>query len=189
MNVPEALRTELHKAVDAVLDSYLPTLAATPASNGFEVTLEADGEGYTYQWPGGNEEYPTYRDYLVAGDLGEARMRVARTTRAAFGRNRARAVIFGQRMGSVTRAPWIEFVETDEQALFSAWVLDPLSPRRVVREGETVPPRFDGTDIRRTDELFAGVNNGPTLRLVVNADDEEAMMEHAYWVASLKGRL
>lgn len=32
------------------------------------------------------------------------------------------------------------------------------------------------------------VPNGPSLRLVVDNDDDETMIRHGYWAATLKGR-
>ena len=42
--------------------------------------------------------------------------------------------------------------------------------------------------MRRADELFKTIAKGNSLRLVVDANDENSMVEHAYYMASLKGR-
>ena len=44
-------------------------------------------------------------------------------------------------------------------------------------------------DVERTDQLFSGIRQGPSLRLVVAGSDEEDIVRHGYWVASLRKRL
>jgi hypothetical protein len=99
---------------------------------------------------------------------------------------RKRAVAFGEAGSSLY--PWTEFVETDD-GRYAAGVSDPVHPRALLKDGAAIPPRFDPATIVRTDRLFDGIRQGPSLRLVVKPDDELAMVRHGYWVAGLRNRI
>jgi hypothetical protein len=89
---------------------------------------------------------------------------------------------------SNTDYSWVEFNETDDGE-FAARIPDALNPRAALKEGDTIPPHLAGKKIRRADEVFRSVRSGPSLHLVLAADDEEAMIEHGCWVAHLRGRI
>ncbi|HSW42761.1 MAG TPA: hypothetical protein VLM76_09655 [Patescibacteria group bacterium] len=111
---------------------------------------------------------------------------MAWTDREAWGRTKERAVAFGEAGSSLY--PWTEFVETDE-GRFAAGISDPAHPRVLLKHGAAIPGRFDPATIERTDQLFHGIRQGPSLRLVVAPDDEVAMARHGYWVAGRLNRL
>lgn len=79
-------------------------------------------------------------------------------------------------------------METDD-GRYAAGVSDPAHPRALLKDGVTIPDRFEAATIERTDELFHGIRQGPSLRLVVPRSDEETMVRHGYWVAGLRKRL
>jgi hypothetical protein len=111
---------------------------------------------------------------------------VAWTVREAWGRERHRAVVFGEAGSSLY--PWTEFVETDD-GRYAAGISDPNHPRALLKQGDPLPDWFSTATVERTDQLFDGIRQGPSLRLVVGADEEVRMVRHGYWVAGLRNRL
>jgi hypothetical protein len=99
---------------------------------------------------------------------------------------RERAVVFGETGSSLY--PWTEFVEADD-GRFAAGVSDPAHPRALLKDGDPIPARFQVAAVERTDQLFSGIRQGPSLRLVIAGADEETMVRHGYWVAGLRKRL
>jgi hypothetical protein len=98
-------------------------------------------------------------------------------------------IIFWQ-SGSPTSSiyyPWAEFVETDD-GRYAASIPNPDHPRKILTQQDPLPARFRNSQVERLDKLFGQVANGPSLRLVVDPDDEETMIRHGYWVATLRGR-
>jgi hypothetical protein len=190
----DALRAALHQAVDQILDGYVtggtltPAPTPRPASDDGIVVLAAEDHGaFPYRWPDGNDEAFTRSRWYAIEDHGrKQRVLVAWTNRDAWGRMRERAVVFGEAGSSLY--PWTEFVESDD-GRFAAGVSDPAHPRALLKDGAPIPDRFDGATIVRTDQLFNGIRQGPSLRLVVEGSDEEAMVRHGYWVAGLRKRL
>ena len=192
----DALRRELHAAVDEVLDHFLERAGLTKegvqADPGVVASpLEVTGE-WTYRWPGGAEEvFYKGRWFELLGTDGAHRVRVAWTRRAAWGRDdRVRAVVFHQ-VGSVdstTYYPWTEFVETDD-GRYAAPIPDPDRPRAMLADLDDLPPRFAGMVVERSDQVFTSIAEGPSLRLVVGKSDEAAMVEHGYWVGVLRNRI
>ena len=189
----EALRTALHQAVDEIIDTHLngtltaPDQVALAASDGVAVVTEGDHGAFPYRWPDGNDEAFTRSRWYGLDDQGrKQRVLVAWTEREAWGRVRERAVVFGEAGSSLY--PWTEFVET-EDGRFAAGVSDPAHPRALLKDGDPIPARFQGAVVERTDQLFSGIRQGPSLRLVVMGADEDAMVRHGYWVAGLRKRL
>lgn len=189
----EAMRAALHEAIDQIIDGYLdvgtvePSAQPDPKADGIRVVAGEDHGAFTYRWPsGGDEEFTHSRWYVVADRGREYRALVAWTKREAWGRMRERAVVFGEAGSSLY--PWTEFVETDD-GRYAAGVSDPAHPRALLKDGVAIPGRFDQDTIERTDQLFHGIRQGPSLRLVVGPDDEVAMVRHGYWVAGLRNRI
>lgn len=190
----EELRAELHRSIDQIIDRHLeggavtrPVPAARPTANGVAVVAEEDHGAFPYRWPDGNDEaFTRSRWYRVTDQGRDQRALVAWTEREAWGRVRQRAVVFGEAGSSLY--PWTEFVETDD-GRFAAGVSDPNHPRALLKDGDPIPDRFGGASVERTDQLFSGIRQGPSLRLVVGASDEEDMVRHGYWVAGLRKRL
>lgn len=185
------LREDLHRAVDAVLDAHVA--AAGGPGNGHVVKVERQGavKTWSYRWPSGDvEHYDTAIRYRVTGDFGEADALVGQTVRYAWGRDRGRVVVFGKASGTQSAAyyPWTEFVETDDGD-YAAKLSVPNDPRKSLRDGDPLPPRLASANVRRNDQVFRSIRDGAALRLVVAADDTEAMIAHAYWVASLRSRI
>ncbi len=126
------------------------------------------------------------RWYTVADHGRQHRALVAWTARDAWGRIRKRVVIFGESGSSLY--PWTEFVETDDER-YAAGISDPAHPRALLKHGAAIPERFHAATVERTDQLFEGVRQGPSLRLVVGSDEPLMMVRHGYWVAGLRNRL
>jgi hypothetical protein len=190
----EMLRAALHHAIDQTIDEYLDTgpvtrsaTRADPTGEGSEVVQGTDHGSFSYRWPSGDdEEFTKARWYSVADQGREHRGLVAWTEREAWGRMRKRAVIFGESGSSLY--PWTEFVETDD-GRYAAGISDPAHPRALLKHGAAIPDRFSTATVERTDQLFHGIRQGPSLRLVVGSDDELVMVRHGYWVAGLRNRL
>jgi hypothetical protein len=196
MTIVDDLRTAVHAAIDRTFDEILgegDALESDVSSGGQGiVVLPTDVTGaWTYRWPGGDvEEFSKTRWYDADGPRGRQRVRVAWTTRSAWGRSdRKRAVVFNQ-VGSAdtTYYPWTEFVETDD-GRYAAPIPDPERPRATIANRERLPERFEDCAVERSDALFRSVNDGPSLRLVVGADEEAAMVDHGYWVATMRRRI
>jgi len=138
---------------------------------------------------GGDRQMQQCR-YGVTGDFGEADVLVGQTMRYAWGRDRGRVVVFGKASGTGTSAyyPWTEFVETDDGD-YAAKLSVPNDPRKSLRDGDPLPPRVASANVQRNDQIFRSIRDGAALRLVVAASDAEAMIAHAYWVASLRSRI
>jgi hypothetical protein len=186
-----ALRASLHQAVDELIDRHLTDRASPP--DDLQVTRAASPANFkSYRWPDSRlEDYQAVTAYLAAGPSGDADVLVARTVRPAWNReDRGRVVVFGKPPGAPdsTYYPWVEWTETDDGE-FAAPLTDPASPRRTLREGDPLPPHLTDAEIRRNDELFTSIQDGPALRVVVGDGDHMAMIRHGYHVAGMRGRL
>jgi len=186
------LREELVSAIDGVLSRFAGGPSNAP-TNDRDLRIEAaevlEGE-WTYRWPQGTETYTAGRWYRISWADRSTRVLVGWCIRKAWGRDRGRVVIFGQ-FGPATSTmyyPWAEFVEADDGS-YVADVPDPKAPRSLLKDGADLPAALDGLTVRRNDECFETVQNGPSLRLVLARDDEEAMIRHAHWVATLRRKL
>lgn len=190
----EMMRAALHEAIDKVMDGYIDlglAIASTTKSDrpddGIEVVRGEDHGPFQYRWPDGNDEqFTKSRWYTIVDDAREHRALVAWTDREAWGRMRRRAVVFGESGASLY--PWTEFVETDD-GRYAAGISDPNHPRALLKHGAVIPDWFRTARVERTDQLFNGIRQGPSLRLVLELNDEIAMVQHGYWVAGLRNRL
>jgi hypothetical protein len=190
----EMLRAALHEAIDKIIDGYVDvgvamasTTKADLADRGVEVAGGEDHGSFQYRWPDGNDElFTKSRWYVLMNHGREHRALVAWTDREAWGRMRKRAVVFGE--SGTSLYPWTEFVETDD-GRYAAGISDPNHPRALLKHGAVMPDWFRAARVERTDLLFNGIRRGPSLRLVLELDDEIAMVRHGYWVAGLRNRL
>jgi hypothetical protein len=187
----ETLREDLHRAIDAVIDAHVATAGGQGNGHVLKVERQETVKAWSYRWPSGDvEHYETAIRYRVTGDFGEADVLVGQTMRYAWGRDRGRIVVFGKASGTGSAAyyPWTEFVETDDGD-YAAKLSMPNDPRKSLRDGDPLPPRLASANVQRNDQIFRSIRDGAALRLVVAADDAEAMIAHAYWVASLRSRI
>jgi hypothetical protein len=178
------LRTELYKAIDAVLNRYMMV-------NEFSITLVETEQGYIYHWPKETEVFDLAHWYEVAGGNGKMRILVARkntTDRPVWSKFRGHIAIFAQSESSKTLYPCAEFIETDDGD-YAAIIPNPENPRSALKDGEQLPERFSNARVLRNDQVFRSIRNGPVLRLIVKSTDEEAMVKHGYWVAQLRRRI
>jgi hypothetical protein len=194
----EALRQELYRAVDGVLMKYnthnqsKDELTITPAE-----TLQ---HPYTQKWS--ETEVYTFskgRWYDVNGTgVPEEGLRVlvARNTVDRWGKlQRPGAMVFGKlrsQRENASLTPYVAFLEDDHGA-YTAIIPNPANPRSDLKENElkTNDPllaHFDSAIIKRIDECFDSVKKGSTLRLVVQPDDEIAMIKHGLWVLNVRKR-
>jgi hypothetical protein len=191
----ESLRRELHGAIDAVIDTY--SASGSPYvdkpgvsdTSDFTITVERANDAWRYPW--GEELFEADHLYKVAcGDGTTRRVRVGRARRRAYGAPRVHAIVFAQAgsEASNTDYSWVEFNETDDGE-YAARIPDPANPRAALKQGDELPGRFARVKVRRADEVFRSVRFGPSLHLVVSADDEVAMIEHGCWVARLRGHI
>ncbi|MFF3130148.1 hypothetical protein [Streptomyces mirabilis] len=191
----EAMRAELHKAVDRIVDAHAGhgdgARRHAPAIDPVSVAAQGETGEWTYRWPGsGVESFHRTRWYEALGEQGKQRVRVAWARRAAWGRDdRLRAIVFHQQGGvdSTTYYPWTEFVETDD-GRYAAIIPKPGRPRAQLRDGDSLPDRFGDRVVERSDALFDSITEGSSLRFVVGEADEAEMVRHGYWVATLRNR-
>jgi hypothetical protein len=197
----DLMREALHSAVDRIIDEYLAGcgLSSPPADRPMP-TIDAPliirgGEigPWTYRWPSdeGTETFYASRQYEVVTPYKTHRVRLAWSERPAWGRqDRKRAIVFGQTgaPSSNTFYPWTEFVETDT-GRYAAPIPNPDQPRKMLTASDPLPGQFQGALVERTDQLFDQIVNGPSQRVVVDADEAEAMVLHGYRVARLRNRL
>ena len=196
----KSLRVELHEALDAVLDRFLgdgsdALKSGTSGSVGEVAELKIRhtrtlAEPYVHPWPDKTRE--TYRTgdwYEVVAPEGSLEMLVAETSRFAWHKERNRVVVFARWMGSKGQPyPWLEYCENDADG-YSADLRNPAKPRSVLRDGEPLPNELTNAEVRRLDELYEGVRNGPSLRIVVERDDVESLIRYAYWTSRVVGRI
>ncbi|MGI8550572.1 MAG: hypothetical protein ACR2PL_07225 [Dehalococcoidia bacterium] len=65
---------------------------------------------------------------------------------------------------------------------FAALIPNPARPSSNLKDGDTLPVRFHGACIERTDSVLDR-RVGPTLRVVLDGGDELGMVLHGWWVA------
>ena len=196
------LRDELVGELNATVDRVLQRVLGTGVLEGSIVTAQTGrsepevqitpGEEvpYEYRWPDGtNVTYDSARCYTLSVGHGSRQVIVGWTRSKVWGRDRRRAVVFGQDGGANSQQlyPWAEFVETDD-GRYAAQIRDPERPRSMLKDGQPLPIRFELAEVRRADELFWTIVDGPSLRLVLQGTDEVAMVAHGFWVATLRGR-
>ena len=193
-----SLRAELHAAVDEIVNRLADpvrandTAASSECREGPQIRTGESFGSWTYRWPDGQEEeFSSGRLYSVELDSGSRQLRLAWTTRRAWGRERERAIVFLQVGGpaSQTYYPLAEFVETDRSGDFASPVPDPSRPRALLSNQSVAPDRFRRAKLVRADEAFTTIEQGPSLRLIVGQDDEIEMVRHAIWVGTIRGRL
>ena len=194
---PQGLRAALHESVDRLLDEYELGIKASDGTQGLSpldgesISRGEDHGAWEYTWPGGGpEKFSRATWFEVEAEPQAHRVLVAWTTREAWGRtDRKRAVVFGQLGVATSRTfyPWTEFVETDDDR-FAAPIPDPSRPRAILADIDRLPPWLSTYRVERSDRLFRSISDGPSLRLVLDADDEVTMVRHGYWVAGLRGR-
>lgn len=187
------LRDELHAAVDEIVDRFAAITAPTASPHAVEpqvVVGEPIGT-WDFRWPDGSiERFDAGREYELRDGEGTVKARLAWTTRWAWGRDRRRGVVFIEvgREGSRSHYPAAEFVQTDAGD-FASTIPNPKRPRSLLSDGQEVPDRYRDAVVRRADEVFPHIKRGPSLRLVVGADDEIGILRHGHWVATARGRI
>lgn len=184
------LRREIHAAVDDVLDRFFAENERR-SSDTEPAVVPGDAFGrWRYTWPDKqDEEFSSGRFFTVRANLHSLQVRLAWTTRRAWGRERERAIVFQQLKGDNSYYPLVEFVETDDPGRFASPIPDPNRPRALLTDRSNLPPRLSSATVERADALFRSIEKGPSLRVVVGHDDEADMVRHAYWVARLRGRI
>lgn len=181
--VVDGVRKLIRKARDQHSGELLDRPVVEPDSGVFS--------DWDYTWPDGTiEAFDACRYYLVDGSHGKARALIGSTTRPVRNELTDRKVVFGQvgRRGNRTHRPWTEFVRVRD-GNYAATIPDPLRPRGLLKDGDLLPKRFETARVERADQLFESMINAPTLRVVVDEDDDVAMIRHGYWVATLRRRL
>lgn len=192
----ERLRGELHRLVDQAIDQYLPRPRPPSASPPTDrppheaLVRRMDGVGeHSYRWPKNVESFERGTDYEASFSGRTLHVRVSWTKRECWGRNRRRAIVFGYVRGAPPSRPepFAEFVETDEDPpRFAAPIRRPGGGKSYLKAGEAVPPELAGVPTARNDALFDGVDEGPALRAVFCADEEDAMIRFGLWIARLR---
>ena len=185
----EVLRQEVLKAVNEVFERY-GWEPSTSTSSLVIRWIEKLSRPLVFRWPEGVETFKDVNVYDIEASTGTNRVAVAKTIRNAWGKDRGRIVVFGKHpsAGEDKYYPWAEFVEADDGS-YTSGIPDPSAPRSLIKDGDELPAEVRGQRVRRTDECFASVKSGQSLRLVLDRNEEEAMIRHAYWVAKLRGRI
>jgi hypothetical protein len=179
------LRQALHEAVDRIMNEF--DHSAEQHEDALVVPSGEQLDDFEFLWPDGRREHMSdVRAYVVNEAGGSRKVLLARTERRAWGRQRGRAVVF--RRAGTALYPWTEFVET-EDGRYAAGIPRADRPRALAMNRSELPAGMAQADIRRTDELFANVRKGPSLRIVVTREDEEAMVRHGCLVARVRNHL
>lgn len=174
--------------MDRLLDEALVAAAPRVA----EPAIEDRGscEPFEYRRPDGEwETFDPAFAHVVAGTP-PREVVVGFTRRHAWGAERRRAIVFdatGLPHAPDRWYPWAELAETDD-GRFAAPIPNPSRPRAHLKDGDPLPPRIASDTVARLDSLIESVENGPSLRLVLEEDDRVGMVRHAHWAASLRGR-
>ncbi|MFJ5541980.1 hypothetical protein [Micromonospora chalcea] len=151
---------------------------------------------FTYRWPGGTVKYPDAVKYTARRSGKEDVFAVGAEEggRASYGReDRGRVVVFHRRGTSeMSYYPLVEFAESDlDSALFAAIVPQLADPKKGATAADLDAlrdvPHLNDAQLERADAVFRSVRNGPSLRVLVRRDEPEMMIEHAWWVGSLRG--
>ena len=157
-----------------------------------QLTREAEVRRWTWRWPDGSvERYSPTTRYRLTDDFGEVEVprgannpsslgAQARTHRRVWQCRRAGIVLC-----STLKSSFVWTYDGD----YAAKIPDPLDTRKGLRDGDVLPPRFAAMSVQRNDKVFRSIREGKALRLVVKADQEAAMISHAYWVARLRGHV
>jgi hypothetical protein len=190
----EALRQELNNAVYTVLTKY-EKLGQSITKDGLTITpAEALQRPYVHKWPQRPHQYNEGRWYDVSGKRVPAeglRVLVARTKVDSWGKpQRSHVVVFGklhtQEEGKQL-TPYVAFT-ADDHGTFAGVIPNPVRLHESLKPNNPLPAQFVSAVVKRNDELFDSVKHGPALRLVVQPDNEIAMVEHGLWVASFRKR-
>lgn len=186
----ETLRSSLHRAIDTVFDGIVQQ--QTQEDDNLTITTERQQPNFIYPFPSGPETMHTGQWFSVTSSHGSVKMLLAKTDRDRRGAQRSVIVVFAHPKDTNHPSSAIicaEFIETDNPGEFCCEIPDPTDPQKALKDGMPLPSRFTQAVVRRTDQLYASVKNGPTLRLVVQESDTNAMLGHALWVASLRKRI
>jgi hypothetical protein len=184
------LREHLIQAVEDVLRDFEGTEPAEPSLrpiHHLEVRVEP-AEQFSFRWPEVIVEYQTVTRVHINDGSSEYPFVIGWEPRPAYGKeDRGRWVVFSEYYGASSLYPVIEFTETDE-GHYSAVIPREGAGKRL-KDGDELPAWFDSAVVERTDVLFDSVRNGPSLRVVVAADDFVAMALHGYWSGAVRHRL
>lgn len=190
----EELREDLHRALDGAFDAWLRRHDARARDVGVEL-VERDplsDDVVRHRWPDGSEESFSAGHYFQTEIGGESVMVVvahAREPKVTWGRPRRRAVTFLSSLsGAAGLYPLTEWVETDDGQMATG-VPDPARPRAALKDRDPQPLWLEPWNVSRADRIFSGIANGPSLRVVVERDDERAMAAFGIQVGLVRGRL
>lgn len=185
-----ALRTELHRAIDAILDTYLKDVNELDAED-LVIVPSSMQPDFDYQFPTlPPEHFHDSQWYDVTGPAGPARLLAARTEREAWGKTRSRVVIFlrGNSDNPASFYPVVEFAQSD-LGEFACGIPDPAHPRASLKDGDEIPDQYKSAHVVRADQAFHSIRTGPSLRLLINEHDVPAMVAHGYGVAKMRARI
>ncbi len=188
----DALRVELHTALDRVFNQWLAEQAPKEDESP-EVTPTGGLEKpFAHRWPDGkSESFSSGSVFTVTVGAEKLTILVARAdeTRLTWGTERRRAVSFWLPRGgsSSERYPLVEWVESDDGRM-TAGVPDPARPRAQLKDGDDLPTWLESWPFARCDELFANVASGPSLRIALESEEFREMTAFAVRVGLIRGR-
>lgn len=212
MNLSDDTRAELGELLATIrvslsrIDHILHLEAQPAAASDVAATLDRPAEfeivdhqpmgKFTYRWPGGTIKYLDAIKYTVRhGDAEDVfAIGAEEGGRASYQQNdRGRIVVFHRRGATdMSYYPLVEFAESDlDRELYAAIVPQPDAPRKGTTAADLEELRrvahLKNAKLERADVVFHSVQNGPTLRVLVGRNDPKMMIEHAWWVGSLRG--
>jgi hypothetical protein len=186
------LRVQLHRMIDEVLDQALIEAQQRQVREEMKLSIVAGNlqQDFTYKFPKDEVPFSEGRWYEVQGPHGYLKMLLAKTEGKIWHATYPVYFVFARESGPenpLTTFDCTQFTKTDTGE-FSSVILNPADPKKKLKAGMPLPPRYANAKIERTDKLYTSVKNAPTLRLVVQETDVDVMLTHGYYVAHLRNR-
>jgi len=186
------LRIQLHRLIDELLDQALSEAQQQQGQEETRLTIVAGNpqQAFTYRFPNEEVEFSGGRYYSVQGPQGYLKMLLAKGEVEIWHARYPAFFVFARESGPenpLSMQDCTQFTKTDTGE-FGSVIPNPADPKKKLKAGMALPPRYANARVARTDELYASVKNAPTLRLVVQENDIDAMLSHGYYVAHLRNR-
>lgn len=186
------LRVQLHLMIDELLDQALSAAQQRQGQEETKLTIATGNpqQAFTYRFPNEEVTFSGGQYYDVQGPQGYLKMLLARTEVEIWHARYPAFFVFARESGlenPLSMQDCTQFTKTDTGE-FGSVIPNPADTKKKLKAGMPLPLRYSNAKVARTDELYTSLKNAPTLRLVVQETDIEAMLAHGYYVAYLRKR-